>query len=169
MNGVASVGAGISINDGSWHHLVHTFDRTSDGITYLDGVAVDSHEDYSAGDIDETNATNIGQDPTGTYSQTASADIEDIGIWRRVLTPLEVASIYVGANSNAISFASASSPSPTLSIAPSGGKVQVSWTGSATLQAAGSLTGAFTNVTGATSPYVVTPTNSQTFFRLSIP
>jgi hypothetical protein len=169
LNGVASVGAGISINDGSWHHLVHTFDRTSDGITYLDGVAVDSHEDYSAGDIDETNATNIGQDPTGTYSQTASADIEDIGIWRRVLTPLEVASIYVGANSNAISFASASSPSPTLSIAPSGGKVQVSWTGSATLQAAGSLTGAFTNVTGATSPYVVTPTNSQTFFRLSIP
>jgi hypothetical protein len=24
-------------------------------------------------------------------------------------------------------------------------------------------------VTGATSPYVVAPTNSQTFFRLSIP
>jgi hypothetical protein len=169
LNGVGVYGVQNSINDGNWHHLVHTFDRSSYGITYLDGVPVSSYEDATVGDLDQTNVTNIGQDPTGTYAQTGSADIDDMGIWRRELSPLEVASIYAGASVNGISFASTTSTTPSLSIAPSGSHVQVSWTGSATLQAAGSITGTFTNVPGATSPYVVAPSSTQLFFRLSIP
>jgi hypothetical protein len=103
------------------------------------------------------------------YGVTGAADIDEIGIWRRALSPLEAASIYAAATAHGVSFVPATAVNPTLSIAPSGSTIQVSWTGSATLQAAGSITGTFTNVPGATSPYVVAPTGSQLFFRLSTP
>jgi hypothetical protein len=36
----------------------------------------------------------IGQEPTGLYQETGSGEIDDLGVWRRVLTPLEAASLY---------------------------------------------------------------------------
>src|SRR5437870_4610701 len=43
-NATGAYGFGVygdagSINDGNWHHLVHTFDRTNGMVTYLDGNA----------------------------------------------------------------------------------------------------------------------------------
>jgi autotransporter-associated beta strand protein len=96
---VLRTGANGSINDGNWHHLVHTFSRTSVAVTYLDGVAVDSQSDTYVESIDSGFPVTIGQDPTGTYPVTAQADLDDLGVWRRVLSPLEVSSIYlVGTN-----------------------------------------------------------------------
>jgi hypothetical protein len=64
------------------------------------------------------------------------------------------------------SFATAA-PGP-LSISSSGGNVIISWPGSGTLQSCGSLTNDITwsNVTAASSPYGITPANTQQFFRL---
>jgi hypothetical protein len=57
---------------------------------------------------------------------------------------------------------------PPLSIARIGGEVILSWPGSpAKLQAAGTITGAYTNVSGATSPYTNNLAGPQLFFRLS--
>lgn len=169
LNGTGVYGVNDSINDGNWHHLVHTFDRSGYGITYLDGVQVDSHAVANVGSIDQAAQTCIGQDPTGKYGETGEADIDDVGMWRRVLSPLEAASIFVAGESNAVSFASASAVIPTLGIAPLGAQLQITWTGSGTLQGAGDVTGTYTNIPGATSPYLVTPSGSQLFFRLSIP
>lgn len=111
-SGLTVYGAAGSINDGNWHHLVHTFDRAGGTVTYLDGVAasysvVGGTSVAAAGDVDVANPATIGQDPTGQYTETGSADIDDLGVWRRALTSLEAASIYMAAVSNSLSFTGA--------------------------------------------------------------
>jgi hypothetical protein len=165
LNGTGVYGAAGSINDGEWHHLVHTFDRAGKGITYLDGVQVDSRSVSTVGSIDQAAPTSIGQDPTGGYGESGEADIDDIGVWRKVLTPLEAASIYIAAVSNNVSFATAS---VTLTLVPAGSQMQLIWSGSGTLQATGDVTGVYTNVPGAVSPYSVSPTGARRFFRVQV-
>lgn len=165
LNGTGIYGTQSTINDGGWHHLVHTFDRTGYGITYLDGNQVDSRSVATVGSIDQAAPTCVGQDPTGHYGETGEADIDDIGVWRRVLTPLEAAGIYMAGASNSVSFAT---PTSVISIVPSGAQLQITWTGTGTLQAAGAVTGTYTNVPGATSPYFTSPTGTQRFFRIQV-
>jgi len=111
-NGFGLYGDAGSINDGGWHHLVHTFDRIHGTVTYLDGLV--AHYTLEGGstlsssfDVDTGNPANIGQDPTGQYPQTGSADIDDLGVWHKALTALEAASIYMAAVSNHLSFTGA--------------------------------------------------------------
>lgn len=103
------------IGDGGWHHVVSTFDRDGSGTTYVDGalaaerppsvtpgdrviVAGDPNPDSIVNDpafnLNTTTPTNIGQDGTGTYGADFNADMDDVGIWSRVLTGAEVAAIY---------------------------------------------------------------------------
>jgi hypothetical protein len=108
-NGFGAYGDAGSINDGAWHHLVHTFDRASGlSLTYLDGNVAhytpQAGSVAAAGNIDTGKAATIGQDPTGQYQETGSADIDDLGVWRRSLSALEAASIYMAAVSNHLSF-----------------------------------------------------------------
>jgi hypothetical protein len=165
LNGTGVYGGPNSINDGNWNHLVHTFDRAGRGITYLNGVQVDSRSIAAVGSIDQAARTCIGQDPNGTYGETGEADIDDIGVWRRVLTPLEAASIYIAAASNGVSFAS---QSVIVAIQPAGNQIQLTWGGSGILQAAPEATGTYTNVPGATSPYLTSPTGTRRFFRVQV-
>jgi uncharacterized repeat protein (TIGR03803 family) len=54
-----------------------------------------------------------------------------------------------------------------LNIKVTGGKLVLNWTNTAfSLQASATVSGTFSNVTGATSPYTNTTTGSQQFFRL---
>jgi len=110
--------AGENLYDGAWHHLVVTCQRGGTFKVYVDGV-LESSGTFAASsnsfDTDTLNvngiplAINIGQDGTGTYTQAAggpnppatagtagltNAAIDDLGIWRRLLTDLEVASVY---------------------------------------------------------------------------
>jgi hypothetical protein len=107
-NGFGVYGAANSINDGNWHHLVHTFDRTSGMLTYLDGLPAAFNNMGGATavttNVDTGHAAVIGQDPTGKYTESGSADIDDLGVWRRTLTSLEAASIYLAAASNHMTF-----------------------------------------------------------------
>jgi hypothetical protein len=108
-NGIGVYGDAGSLNDGNWHHLVHTVDRVNGLVTYLDGVAVgyvvaDGSNVAEAGNIDTGLPATIGQDPTGRYPESGSADIDDLGVWRRALTALEANSIYLAAVSNHLSF-----------------------------------------------------------------
>ena len=156
------------INDGNWHSLIHVADRSANLTTYLDGVQVDSQAINFIGSINTANAATIGQDPTGTYAVTASADIDDLGVWQRTLTSLEVSGIYLAGATNSVSFApSAVVRVPVaLTVTNTGGVVQISWTGAGTLQSATSVTGPYTDVAGATSPYTVSTVGAQVFYRL---
>jgi hypothetical protein len=54
-----------------------------------------------------------------------------------------------------------------LTITKVAGGVQISWTGTGTLQASSGATGPFTNLTGvASSPVILAPTATQSFYRV---
>jgi hypothetical protein len=166
-NGVYGLGAVNSINDGNWHHLAHTFDRTGNALTYLDSVLVDArpigHPDGSRiGDLDTGEPATIGQDPTGTYWGVGQVDLDDLGVWRRVLTPLEVAGMYVVGASNHVSFATVP---VRITLHLAGGQLQATWP-AGLLQSADEVSGPYTDVPGATSPFAVTASGAQKFYRV---
>ena len=55
---------------------------------------------------------------------------------------------------------------PRVSIARDGATVTISWSGAATLQSADRVTGPWTDLTGQTSPYSITPAGPAKFYRL---
>jgi Concanavalin A-like lectin/glucanases superfamily len=90
-----------TISDGEWHHIAVSFDRGGNGLAYLDGVLVNTTSLGAGGTtIDSGLPTNIGQDGTGDYTdggggiKWSNALIDDVGVWRRVVTGDEVAAIY---------------------------------------------------------------------------
>jgi hypothetical protein len=56
----------------------------------------------------------------------------------------------------------------TITIQRSGPNVQVLWP-TGTLQTARGATGPFTNITGASSPFSLAPSNTAQFFRVRVP
>ena len=159
-----------SINDGEWHHLVYVLDRKSQVSIYQDGILARAYKisgtsTAAATDIDTGLPATIGQDPTGLYQETGAGEMDDLGVWRRALTPLEAASIYT-AGANGQSFADLPPlGSANLRITTSGSTVQIIWD-LGTLQQAGTLTGPWTDV-GApvTSPHTTTPIETK-FYRM---
>jgi len=166
---VGVYGAANSINDGNWHHLVHTFDRASavaTAVTYLDGVQVDARSATAAGNIDTDppSTVNIGQDPTGAYQESGAADIDDLGIWRRVLTSYDALSIYTAGQQSGASF-DATAPIQ-LVVQRNGNDVELIWQ-AGTLQSADTVNGIYAPVPGASAPYYKVPaTAPMKFYRI---
>jgi autotransporter-associated beta strand protein/YVTN family beta-propeller protein len=82
-------------SDGVWHLITVTFNRAANQvISYVDGLAVNTSDISPAGtaSFNAGLATLVGSSGNGTYSGTA--DIDDLGIWNRVLTPQEATAIY---------------------------------------------------------------------------
>jgi autotransporter-associated beta strand protein len=157
------------INDGNWHHLVHVATRAANVATYLDGTQVDSEAISFIGDISNNSPAVIGQDPTGAYPVSAQADIDDVAVWRRTLTSLEISGIYLAGATNHVSFAPAitNTVRAALQIVRVGSQYQIVWTGGGTLQASPDVVGGYTNIASASSPYTIPVTSSpQLFYRL---
>jgi len=165
LNGAVQVyGGPTSINDGNWHHLLHTFKRTGDAITYLDGIRVDTRPCAGAGNLDTGNTVNIGQDPTGAYAEDGSATLDDLAVWHRSLTEYEAYAIYYAATTSNTSFDVPGTVK--LNVGTSGGKIVLSWAPGATLLQADDLSGPWTPA-GAYAPYYeVTPSSAKKFYRL---
>jgi hypothetical protein len=171
--GSANSGIGVygdigSINDGNWHHLVHVIDRAAGAITYLDGLRAHQNVQQgisavAAGNIDTGAPANIGQDPTGQYPEPGSADIDDLGVWHKTLTPLEAASIYMAGISNHLSFTGAPI---ALTVKRSGSQIILSWP-AGTLQSADSVGGSYTNITPI-SPLTLVPAGTNKFYRVRL-
>jgi len=178
-------GAGIgvygdigSINDGGWHHLVHIIDRQAGMSTYLDGVLAHFSKRggttaADAGDIDSGYAPCIGQDPSGGYFEAGEAWVDDLGVWRRALTPLEAQSIFMAASANNLSFTGTFTPSAGITLQRiAGNQLRLTWS-VGVLQQADNVSGPYTDVTvtngltvsRVTSPYTVTPSETKKFYR----
>src|SRR5207244_1444933 len=80
LNAVGVYG-GPDINDGRWHHLVHSFERAGFARTYLDGVLAAVRPGGYGVDVNTGAPLNIGQSASGTYPESGQADIDDLGIW----------------------------------------------------------------------------------------
>jgi hypothetical protein len=156
-----------SINDGNWHHLAFTFDHSAAvGTAYLDGLEAHADSIAGLGNFDSGFPVTIGQDPTGAYTVPGSADLDDLAVWKAVLTPLEVCNIYgAGANAGA-SFDTVGQPK--LGFARSGNDLLFLWQGGTLLEAT-SLEGPWTAVPSATAPMAtVTPGPGHKFYRVQM-
>ena len=107
-------------SDGAWHLVTVTFDRAANRVTsYMDGLSVNT-SDISPSGTASFNAgfnTLVGSSGNGLYSGTA--DIDDLGIWTRVLTPQEVAGIYGAGLNNQPLTAAAPGVAPVI-VCPAG-------------------------------------------------
>jgi hypothetical protein len=177
-------GAANSINNGGWHSFVLTVDRAGAlAKSYLDGVLMASRSISSLGSLDNNNywPIAIGQDPTGTYPVIAGASandfaawitpntatVDDIGIWRQALTPLEVAQV-ASAGAAGRSFNTVAPVLPTLSISRSGADVVLTYTGGTLVESTDPTVtkDAWTPVAGASSPWPVTPSAVKKFYSV---
>ncbi|HYV29599.1 MAG TPA: LamG domain-containing protein, partial [Candidatus Binatia bacterium] len=98
---------GNQLNDGSFHHVAVTFRRRSLAAIYVDGAPVsvtsmapDAGNPVGSLDTDTSGFNvNIGQDGRGTYTDGGRAEVDmimdDVGIWRRALTEVEVACLFI--------------------------------------------------------------------------
>src|SRR5262249_35658971 len=111
----ANTAGSLIINDGNWHHVVHTIKRTGSLITYVDGVPETPYAvSFISGSIDTTYPANIGQDGTGKLVLAdAGGDLDDVAVWNRVLTPLEVSGVYLAGLTYQVSFAPPVANPPT--------------------------------------------------------
>jgi len=170
LGGAGLYGEDGSINDGKWHHLLYSFDRSGLGITYLDGEEVDATLDIGSGDLDTGSPANIGQDPTGTYAETGEADVDDLGIWKRALSAYEAWTIHHVGTTYSASFDSSAIPATanvaiTLQAQPDG-TAALYWA-AGHLQSSSKATGPWIDVSGGGSaPYVVTPSGAGTYYRV---
>lgn len=90
----ADLDAGL-VADGTWHHVMATFDRDGEMTLFVDGVTVQSTDMSGVGSIDSDFGFNIGQDGTGNYPVGFSttgpvSEIAEIRVWNRVMTADEV-------------------------------------------------------------------------------
>jgi hypothetical protein len=122
-------------SDQNWHNIVVTFTRAGNAVTYVDGAQADSRPmtaDKNNVDTPVDFATNIGQDGTGNYGSVfTDADMDDVGIWRRTLTPQEVAAIHTAglAGKDLSTVTMAPSDLGSLAFVLSGGNLTLTWTG----------------------------------------
>jgi hypothetical protein len=157
-----------SFNDGNWHHVVLTIDRANAAaVSYADGVPFNTNSIASLNGVSFATgySVTVGSDPTTWYTVAGTYDIDDVGIWNRVLSASEVTNIYtLGQSGQTYSLSTA----VAMTIQRSGANLLLNWP-TGTLQAAPSLTGTWTNVPGATAPsYQITPTGTATFFRVQL-
>ena len=158
-----------TLNDGEWHHVVHTFDRLGMATTYLNGLQVHQMSIASAAGwvMNSGKPWNIGQ-ASGTYAESGDFQMDDLGVWRRALTPLEVDTIYQVGTKYGKPLAPDIVLNVSMTIEWSGNQLKISYS-SGTLQSADSPVGPWTTVSGASAPsYLVTPSEAAKFYRVKV-
>lgn len=89
-NGNRADANGAIINDGLWHHIATTFDRSGLMTLYQDGMKISDADITAVGDMDSSLPINIGQDGTGSYGDWFLGKIGGIVISNYVLSSDEV-------------------------------------------------------------------------------
>jgi hypothetical protein len=173
-------GPGGTFTNADWHHVVVSYDRQGNAFTFIDGSPVDARPmNANQNNLDTPTgfATNIGQDGAGDYGPAfTDMDMDDLGIWRRVLTPQEVAAIYTaGQSGNDLSTVVVGAAGlGTLGVSVTGGSLNFTWTGGAgiRLQKTTTLTSpTWTDVAGTIGNSSATETIAagNAFYRLLRP
>ena len=112
-----------SFNNGQWHHGVVTFDGSIVRL-YVDGVQVGTRTTASSPETSGSHPLKIGAN-SRTVSNLFTGSIDEVGIWNRTLTNIEIANLKnngVVFSTNELvysnSFDGSSTPSPSPSPSP---------------------------------------------------
>ncbi len=156
INGVNFVGGDV------WRHIVVTFTETN-SILYLDGGVEGTG---GGGVLHDTAATALAIGAwTGGGGAYATAAIDDVAIWNRVLTPTEVENLSFQINTPLNLLISPD----CMIIDRRNGSITISWRSEGVLQSATDVRGPYQDVPNATSPYNITVGSSSQFYRLRSP
>jgi hypothetical protein len=155
------------ITDGRWHNVVGVIDRGAQiASVYVDGALAGSFSIIGLDTLDVGAALAIGQNPDGNYKVDGAAYFDDVGIWRRALTPLDVQAIYLVAQQNT----SFDTFGPVvLTMRRAGTDAELAWQTGTLLASTNGVLGAtnYHPVPGASAPYYrVTPGPTPTFYRV---
>ncbi|MFE5323536.1 LamG-like jellyroll fold domain-containing protein [Paenibacillus sp. NPDC056579] len=85
-----------NVADNKWHHIVVSHDRINGKARfYKDGVLINTI-DISAmkGTLDSPYTTKIGQDGTGKYGSTLTAQVDELQMYRKALSDSEVRGLF---------------------------------------------------------------------------
>jgi len=89
----------VNLRDGSWHHVIITFDRSGDATLYADGSVDGTPQDIST----ETGSLYVAQElMIGAYSATGGASfnydgsLDDVRLYNKKLSAAEITDIYNG-------------------------------------------------------------------------
>jgi hypothetical protein len=104
-------------------------------------------------------------------ADTFDGVLDDIVIYNALLSPARIAQHYQAAWTPPLAPVVVVPPTPPTfgSYTFTGGSLGITWSGTAQLQRATNVSGPYTTVTGATSPYAEPATNQQVYFRLVQP
>ena len=92
-------GTGLTINDGSWHHIVVTWDY-SDGETgtaaiYVDGVKATVETSYMAKTVDNsTDKLYLGKAEAVEAQNYFDGSLDEVAVWNSALSLSEITAIY---------------------------------------------------------------------------
>ena len=162
-----------NFGNNNWHHIAMAFVRGGLAYTYVDGVQVDVRSLRNGllppSSIDTSSLgtpldTNVGQDGTGSYTDgggvgITNALIDDVGIWRRALSPQEVVGIYLRGLTNS-DFTTASAGlavPPSIATPPTSQTISAGGSATFTVSAAGTAPLSYqwlkngVNIAGATA------------------
>lgn len=136
-----------------WIHLAGVYNGT-EWILYRNGTPLATTPAPFGAPAVSNGDWAIGATGAG-FGDVFSGEIDDVAIFSTALSPARIAAHANGGSSGELS----------LAIARSGANLTITWS-SGVLQEANAVTGAYTDVTGATSPYTVTAGAGTKFYRL---
>ena len=156
---------------GQWYYIVLAYDGTTFTL-YVNGVARASGTDSGfvqngnvpSGSLDYNYNYNQNHDPGASGPVTLgwrmdngfnpfNGTMDDVAIYNKVLTPQQIQNHLLNTTH--------------LSIVSSGSNIVITWP-VGTLQAAPAVTGTYTNIIGATSPYTNSVVGTQRFYRAQL-
>jgi hypothetical protein len=146
------------LNDGNWHFVGGVYDGATSYL-YVDGVLNSSGAAASA----------IASEPNAELFLGGNPDFTVVGVNQRYLAgALAQAAMFTNALSAAqIQHLYAVATVPTITLTRSGSQVVITYTG--TLLSSTNVTGTYTPVAGASSPYSSPPSGDQKFYRTRNP
>lgn len=165
-------GGGVHLANGSiapngrWHHLVGVCDQAHGFLyLYVDGASNASGTiTNTAGILSSPVPVSIGSRQSGTaavHDLQFVGTIDEVAIYNKALSAAQVLAHYQAGTNQFVALALTNALS---------GQFQLSWIWPAgTLQSATNVAGPYTNVTGAASPFAVTPDATNRFYRLKLP
>jgi hypothetical protein len=132
----------------TWYHIVLSYDGSLFNIFVNGQLTVSQGWGLYVPNVDGN--ANFGWNSLNEWDPFNGA-IDDVAFYNHALTLAQVQSHYAA--------------SVRLSVSRSGNDIVLSWP-QGILQEAGAVTGTYTNVTGATSPYTNAPTGAAGFYRV---
>ena len=144
----------------TWQHVVGVCDELNGFVRlYVNGVS-NANSTISGGIQMGTSPISIGSrqpDFRSSYTMNFVGSIDEVAIYNYALSAAQIQSHYnAGTNPVVRLYVQKSGPNATLLWSPG------------TLQTAATVNGIYTDVPGATSPYVVSPTGTQQFYRVKV-